>query len=125
MTRRQRLRSQARAESVARLDMFAGRPVELSRYHVDALLNELCGRFGICLRPQDYEAVEASSPHDPRAFAELVCALEGVGTEDDEFFESVLICVLETFEGVAATHERGPSYDREQGDEVEGRPDPS
>lgn len=79
---------------------FEERPVVLPDPMVSALLDELCGEFGLCLARADYKAIEARPPTDPRAFAELVAKFECVET-DDEFFVPVLQLVLRTFEGVA------------------------
>lgn len=101
MTRQQRDQSESDLTLETALGRFVDSPVRLPPQHVQAILNELCGAFGMCFSPQDYETIEAEPPTDPRAFAELVMKLDGLGSDDAELFLPVLRRVLSTFEGVA------------------------
>ena len=102
MTRRQRQRASEEVALQAVIEKYRAKPCRLSPQVVDALLGELCGEFGVCLAPDDFDSVVADPPTDPFAFAELVVTLECGGIEDRTIVDMILGRVVSTFEGAVS-----------------------
>ena len=106
MTREQRIRAAALLEVNEAAEEFIDEPFRLSAQQTEALLHDLCVELGYCLGPEDADAIVADPPTDPRAFAELVMRLDGVGPDDPVMYTPVLTRVLKMFIHAASRSEQ-------------------
>ena len=72
-------------------------PLRLSERSIRHLLSELCEECGYCLSGAAQMRIIDSPPTNPKAFAEFVLELEGIGTSDPSYFDPVLARVCRAF----------------------------